>query len=117
MRLSGWQRIGVVASILWFIVGGFLGNKAALDDAGTKTSAQLDLCVTANKIRFGEYGPYDQVWTPCWNEHTTNYMRNAEGHWWVALAAAVVPIPIGWLLGWAILSTGRWIRGGFRGSA
>jgi hypothetical protein len=34
-------------------------------------------------------------------------------HWWVALAFALIPIPIGWLLGWLLISTGRWIRRGF----
>ena len=48
-----------------------------------------------------------------WQQHTPDFMRNAEGHWWVALAVALIPIPIGWLLGWLLISTGRWIRGGF----
>jgi hypothetical protein len=114
MRLSGWQRIGIVASILWFFVGGFIGNKAALDEAGAKTSAQLDQCVAANKMRLGEDGPYDQVWTPCWRQFDANFLRHADGHWWAALAVALIPIPIGWLLGWGLLFTGRWIRGGFK---
>jgi hypothetical protein len=25
MRLNGWQRIGIVASVAWFLVGGFWG--------------------------------------------------------------------------------------------
>lgn len=113
MRSSGWQRIGIVASVLWFFVGGFIGNKAALDEAGRLTGIQLDLCVAKNKGRLGEYGPYDQVWTPCWQQHTPDFMRNAEGHWWVALTVALIPIPIGWLLGWLLISIGRWIRSGF----
>jgi hypothetical protein len=111
--MGGWQRLGIITSVLWFFVGGFIGNKAALDQAGVQTSNQLDLCVAANKRRLGEYGPYDQVWTPCWQQYNADFMRNAEGHWWTALAAALIPIPFGWLLGWLLLSTGRWIRGGF----
>jgi hypothetical protein len=41
MRLSGWQRIGVVASILWFFTGGFIGNNAGLNDAGARTTLHL----------------------------------------------------------------------------
>jgi hypothetical protein len=43
-------------------------------------------------------------------------MRNVEGHWWVALAVALIPIPFAWLLGRLVISTGRWIRGGFNPS-
>jgi hypothetical protein len=114
MRLNGWQRIGIVLSITWFFVGGFWGNKIALDEAGARTSSQLDACVAENKLRFGEYGPYDQVWTPCWNQFRTNFMRNAEGHWWAALVAATVPIPIAWLLAYAFAYLTRWIRAGFK---
>jgi hypothetical protein len=114
MRLNGWQRIGLVLSIIWFLVGGFWGNKIALDEAGTRTSSQLDHCVAQNKLRLGEYGPYDQVWTPCWDEWSTNFMRNAEGHWWVALSVGLIPIPIGWVLVYALAYLGRWIRAGFK---
>jgi hypothetical protein len=113
MRFGGWQRIGIVASVVWFFVGGFIGNKAALDEAGAKTSAQLDHCVATNKRQLGEYGPYEQVWTPCWQQYTGNFMQNADGHWWSALAVGLIPIPIGWLLGSVLIFTGRWIGGGF----
>ena len=112
-RPSGWQRIGIVGSILWFFIGGFIGNREALNVAGRNTTAQLDLCVAKNKARLGEYGPYEQVWTPCRQEYESNFTRNAEGHWWNALAVALIPIPIGWLLGWLLITTGRWIQFGF----
>jgi len=98
MRLSGWQRIGIVASILWFFAGGFIGNKAALDEAWARTTGHFDSCVAANKRRLGDNGPYEQVWTPCRQQRSIDFMQNAEGHWWVALAVALIPIPLGWLL-------------------
>src|SRR6476660_5237127 len=72
MRLNGWQRIGLVTSIVWFIAGGLWGNKIALDEAGARTSLQLDACVAENKRRHGEYGPHEQVWTPCWDQFGAN---------------------------------------------
>ena len=113
MKIGGWQRIGIVASVLWVFVGGFIGNKEALDEAGARTASQLDSCVAANKRRSGEDGPYEQVWTPCKNQFSANFRRNAEGHWWVVLAVALIPIPIAWLLGWILIATTRWIRAGF----
>jgi hypothetical protein len=116
-RLGGWQRIGVVVSVAWLLVGGFFGNKLAIDNAGSLTSLWFDGCVAANKRQFGEYGPYEKVWTPCWSEYNPQFMKNAEGHWWVALAFAVIPLPIAWLLGWLVIATTRWIGRGFEATS
>ena len=116
MRRSGWRRLGIVLSVLWFLVGGFIGNKAALDVAGLRTRDQFENCVAANKREQGEHAPYDQIWTPCWQQQSANFKQNAEGRWWIALAVALVPIPIGWLVGWLLISTGRWIWTGFKAS-
>jgi hypothetical protein len=115
MRLNGWQRIGLVLSIAWALAGGFWANKDQLDYAGTLTSSQLDACVSQNKSRYGEYGPYEQVWTPCWNQYGANFERNAKGHWVVAALFAFVPLPIAWLLAYALVYLVRWIRAGFKG--
>jgi len=32
-RLSGWQRIGIVLSVVWLVVGGIWGIKLAVDPA------------------------------------------------------------------------------------
>jgi hypothetical protein len=32
MRLGGWQRIGIVAAIIWVFVGGFWGNSIGLHE-------------------------------------------------------------------------------------
>jgi len=56
---------------LVFFAGGFIGNNAALNDAGRREQLfNLIVCVAANKRRLGEYGPYDQVWTPSWQQHS-----------------------------------------------
>ena len=109
MKLSGWQRIGIVGSLLWF----FVGNDIAIKEAGAQTTLWFDGCVAANKRQFGEYGPYEKVWTPCWNEHGSRFQKNAEGHWLVALAFALIPLPLAWLFGWLIIATTRWVARGF----
>jgi hypothetical protein len=117
MRLNGWQRIGIVGSVIWVLIGGFLGNKAALDYAGETTKHQLDACVSGNRTQLhlnsDANAPYGQIWTPCWNQFNANYMKNAEGHWWGALIVGLVPIPFAWLIGWCFVALLRWIRAGF----
>jgi hypothetical protein len=71
MRLNGWQ-LGLVTSIVWFIAGGLWGNKIALDEAGARTSLQLDACVAENKRRHGRIRTtrtgLDAVLGPVWCE-------------------------------------------------
>jgi hypothetical protein len=54
-RLNGWQRIGIVASIVWVLAGGFWGNKIALEEAASRTSSELGACVAEYELRQGEY--------------------------------------------------------------
>jgi hypothetical protein len=115
--MGGWVRIGIVLSVLWILVGGFWGNNTAINDASKLTSAQVESCVSANKARLRAQGdnsePYDKIWTPCWAEHTKNYMTNVEGHWWAAAFVGLAPVPIAWLILYMLIGLYRWIRRGF----
>ena len=119
--MGGWTRIGFVLSIVWALAGGLWGNNLALDDAARHTSAQLDVCVSKNKALFHSRGddsePYDKIWKPCWAEFDRNFMANADGHWWAAVIVGLVPIPIAWLIVYALVSIWRWIRRGFDNAA
>ncbi len=33
VRLNGWQRVGVVLSVIWVAIGWVLGNAALMDEA------------------------------------------------------------------------------------
>ena len=120
MRLNGWQRLGIVASFVWFLAGGFWGNNMALNEASKLTSLQLDSCVASNRYRLhlkpDESGPYDQIWTPCWEQLGKNYLDNVKGHWWAALVVGLGPIPFAWLIAWALVAIYRWIKRGFDSS-
>src|SRR5262249_37071024 len=113
MRHNGWQRIGLVVSIVWVLAGGLWGNKIALDAAGRLTRVQLNAWVAENKVRFGAHGTYAQVWSRCWRQSQANFTRNAEGHWRFAALFAFVPLPIAWLLAYALVYLVRWTRAGF----
>ena len=36
------------------------------------------------------------------------------GHWKYAIALALIPIPIAWLIVYGFVALGRWIRAGFK---
>jgi len=115
--MGGWVRIGIVLSVVWALVGGFWGNKMALDEASKLTSMQLDVCVSQNKRLLHSKGddsePYDKIWTPCWAEHTKNFMSNVEGRWLATAFVGLAPIPLAWLIIYMFVGIYRWIRRGF----
>jgi hypothetical protein len=113
-RLSGWQRIGVVASVLWFFAGYFIGSDDAFNRAGLLAQSSLDSCLHAKAKELGETDPYDmKVYRPCESEHEHDFSKYAEGHWLEGLEFALVPLPIAWLLGWLLIATTRWVSRGF----
>ena len=102
IQLNGWQRIGVVVSIVWFFVGGFWGNSIGIHQ-GDSATALLKLCL--------KYDP--DHWDRCNGQFSHDYPIAIQGHWWLALIIAIVPIILGWLLTYAIIRIVKWIRRGF----
>ena len=105
-RLSGWQRIGVVVSIIWLI-----GS----------------LIYTVNTQYNNKFVLYSTIYDLCKMEKNADYKRCNEGFEanlkkylkadWTDLAdlffISIVPIPVGWLVSWGVIRVYRWIRAGF----
>jgi len=100
LRLNGWQRIGIVASVIWAIGGGIWGNNVGLE-AGNWPTEKYGMCL---KVFNAE---------PCRQIFEKEYPEAIKYHWYIAGAYALVPIPIGWLLAWGLFALVRWIRAGF----
>jgi hypothetical protein len=106
-KLSGWTRIGIVASVVW-AVGSFVWFVSP-DDNGF--IHQL----------------YDsRAWCMSHPDHTmsrdqcdTEYMkiidRVIKHRWEEAAIFALVPIPFGWLVIGGLFGVARWVRAGFAG--
>jgi hypothetical protein len=95
--MSGWQRIGVVISVLW-LVG--LPVYVLIDhnlSGAVPPMTPLDLIALfatgKGAYRGGEPDPY----------------------WWIIWIAVLGPIALFWLVGWIVLGTVRWVRRGFTG--
>lgn len=114
MKLSGWQRIGIVLSVLWvFLVCsaatydykinqgfdrgfGFADPVPPVEYTG---KILLELPVSAAPIPFtGELDPVKKE---------LNISR--------VLAVSMVPVFLAWLLFYVVYFVGRWVRNGFRG--
>jgi hypothetical protein len=94
MRLSGWQRLGIVLSVVWF--GAFFG--LALFDQITalnKVDAEFHSCERViSKLESSN-------WQVCL-DYRRDARRAANVAWLPVFLITIVPIPIFWLLGWIV---------------
>jgi hypothetical protein len=106
-RLSGWQRIGVVVSVCWFVgscaSSRFIQYHRGLDSA----KAAVALCAA-----FPNQPPY-KTFDQCWDENSSYRQSALAPYWPLILFLAIVPIPIFWIFGWIALWATRWVRAGF----
>jgi hypothetical protein len=101
-RLNGWQRIGIVLSVVWIIIAGSWGWRHAYDQA----DANFRLCVaaieTASDLQSCRETRLRAIAVP----------RGAS-----AAVVALAPLLIVWLLVYGLVVLVRWIRRGFHPSA
>jgi hypothetical protein len=115
MRLNGWQKIGVVVSVCWFIGGGLWINGIVMDELGAPAVAEHRRCLAARSIQPDGMIPKDTDWGPCSERFTGAFSAAVAGHWYYAVAYTLIPIPIVWLIVYALVGLTRWIRAGFEG--
>ena len=101
-HLNGWQRVGIVLSMLWAVVGGMWGDQIAIQKGGAIPIAHYKWCITQPD--------YDDECSATFDEE---YAAGVRGHWAFAAMAGLVPIPVAWLLVYIMAWTTRWIRRGF----
>ncbi len=116
-RLNGWQRIGVVLSILWcFAVGGIAANdhyQAYSHYSGeAKTRADLVACGQRRASSAG------QSTEDC--GLTLDMIRGVPNRKpelppvLPLLARLFLPVALGWILVLSTLKTAKWVREGFK---
>ena len=98
-RLNGWQRIGIVLSVLWAIFGGLWGTLNIV----RPTNDEINRCLV---------NPANSGFTNC----RQLYGRRVVASKHITVAIALVPIPIAWLLVYIVVWIVRWIRRGFHPS-
>ena len=96
MRLNGWQRIGIVASVIWVPVGIFW----SLGRLYNPIYQQFGHCIAASFENFKVCESIEEAQLAFANRDRPV----------IALLAALVPIVVLWLAGYVI----AWIRRGFR---
>ena len=107
MKLNGWQRIGIVASVVWAIGAGLYSLNASHDREAEKAADHVARsCIEAYRNARGVNPPPGQCDVSA-DQYTVSLQ---SGEFVDAAIAALVPVSLGWALGYAIV----WIRRGFR---
>ena len=111
IKLNGWQRVGIVLSVIWFVGFWFYSAREPTPAA----DAQLKLCFTEF-----ENDKYSSETSKRFDDclRTANAKRFIEMYQFRKdipgiIVADVVTIIIGWFVGWLAIVVGRWIRRGF----
>jgi len=106
MKLNGWKRIGIVASIVWILGAGIYTLKATGNTDEKRASEIIQSCI--------EGGPYTKEFDDACGRRGADYLRETGTSEWVeAASVALIPVPLGWGLTYLILFLVRWIRRGF----
>jgi hypothetical protein len=96
--MSGWQRIGVVVSVLWFV-----GLPVFFMIAANPGVSPADVIA----LFFGTGKAFE-----CGNPCSPSARWDMMFVMWTFLLG---PIVLLWLVGWIVLGTVRWVRRGFTG--
>jgi hypothetical protein len=104
-KLSGWKRIGIVASVAW-AVGSFLWSEShdnngfirQLYDSRARCMSHPDHTLTKDQ---------------CDTEYMEIINRAVQNRREEAVIFALVPIPFGWIIIGGLLGVVRWVRAGF----
>jgi hypothetical protein len=90
-----WQRVGIVASVLWAIVGVFLAEHIL----HSLTYGRLDTCIhTITDL------------STCVQNFNKDLANAEDWRWGMIVLVALAPIPIAWLVVYGLIGMVRWIR-------
>jgi hypothetical protein len=102
MKLSGWKRIGIIASVVWILCAGIYTFNSVRENITKYAREQSKYC-SMEVLLSGE----------C-NKREADYIAAAAYQPIVAAGfVALVPVPLGWGFTYLVLFVVRWVKRGF----
>lgn len=105
-KLNGWQRIGVILSILWVLGAAIHERNGQVELAQLKAQLDRNVCNYSSAI-----AECSKSLDSKYKEHlalNSNRIVNIA-------AVSLVPVLLGWLFAWLAIVVSRWVRVGFQG--
>jgi len=129
-HLNGWQRLGVIASVLWLAGGFFWGVSLYVSEQTAPVTSIYQLCMQVADQKQENYykqqaiaqeshtssrtaDTWDADNAKCSSEFAAQYTAAVAGRWWAALGFALVPLLFAWGLAWLCVCLFRWVHAGF----
>lgn len=117
MKINGWQRIGIVASLLWALGAGVYERNKTLEHATNYyLSVTTDLCpqIAKDTVAVDETEHASYLKCLIKTAKKADSMKALTGESILRLLPfSFVPVVAGWLLAYLSLMTFRWVRVGF----
>lgn len=125
VKLTGWKRIGIIASVVWILGAGLYTYVTEMDKLSQFSGFSLNQCdelVRSDIDRCGKDGQIDKQceelawkrWRKC-NDEALDYIPKvaAPNARLVGAIVAFVPVPLGWGFAYLVLFLVRWVKRGF----
>ena len=113
MRLNGWQRRGVIISVLWAVGVTLSTHSADLDRQIHHVKWLHEVCLS---VAVGLNVSEDFIQGN--NARCDNFLKEQwsriDHSWGNALVVGLAPIPFVWFIAFTLAGLFSWIRGGFR---
>lgn len=105
IKINGWKRLGIIASVVWVIGAYFYTLNAAME---RNISLNVEIENSCAEVHRDE--PND----PCFQEAVDSAMRQLPGEREEAAIVALLPVPVAWGVTYLVLFLVRWVRRGFQ---
>jgi hypothetical protein len=114
-RLSGWQRVGIIASVLWALGAGLVTRIHDARHAQQEYEFVYNTCIDQKRAQQADSTKplSKETVSECQKEGGELYQLVLASSWENVAIVALVPIPLGWLLVYAVVWIWRWVRRGF----
>ena len=112
-RLNGWQRIGIILSVIWIIGGGFLIHGTVKDELQRDADWQWGVVAKLSSpdqlaVKAGDYSKMSDS-----GRLMVKASIGSEVNTWTAVWI-FVPLLLAWLLVYGLVGLTRWVGAGFR---
>lgn len=114
-RLNGWQRIGIIASVIWIVVGGFYVRDSIIDESLMPMTWAMQDCERswhANSTAPDAESRYDACIKTA---EARPPSKSDERIMTETIMITFGLLALAWLLVYCLVWLARWIRRGFAG--
>jgi hypothetical protein len=106
VKINGWQRIGIIASVAWVLGAGFHTLDSEQNNATERVVTVIQSCESVHDASRNCDAEGDKF-IPTWSN------GDLQQEWAWAAIVAFVPLPLAWGAVYLVLFLIRWVRRGF----